>query len=84
MISGNGDHRNRCPVTFGESSEARIGYTAGQCDAFTTDWSSRSVFKSEIETGDGDEQFILPETIAKAPPGPAVLDGDTEWAQVVQ
>ena len=35
-----------------------------------------------IENGGGDEQFILPETISKEPLGPAVLDGDTEWAQV--
>ena len=72
------------PVTFGESSEARTGYTAGQCEAFTSDRSSLAVFKFEIENGGGDEQFILPETISKEPLGPAVLDGDTEWAQVVQ
>lgn len=72
------------PVTFGESSEARVGYTAGQCEAFTSDKSSLAVFKYEIENGGGDEQFILPETISKEPLGPAVLDGDTEWAQVVQ
>lgn len=72
------------PVTFGESSEARVGYTAGQCEAFTSDKSSLAVFKFEIENGGGEEQFILPETISKEPLGPAVLDGDTEWAQVVQ
>ncbi|MCY3561605.1 MAG: amino acid ABC transporter substrate-binding protein [bacterium] len=72
------------PVTFGESSEARVGYTAGQCEAFTSDKSSLAVFKYEIEDSGGDEQFILPETISKEPLGPAVLDGDTEWAQVVQ
>ena len=72
------------PTTFGESSEARTGYTAGQCEAFTSDRSSLAVFKFEIENGGGDEQFILPETISKEPLGPAVLDGDTEWAQVVQ
>ncbi len=72
------------PVTFGESSEARTGYTAGQCEAFTGDKSSLAVFKFEIEDSGGDEQFILPETLSKEPLGPAVLDGDTEWAQVVQ
>ncbi len=72
------------PVTFGESSEARTGYTAGQCEAFTSDRSSLAVFKYEIENGGGEDQFILPETISKEPLGPAVLDGDTEWAQVVQ
>ena len=72
------------PVTFGESSEARTGYTAGQCEAFTGDRSSLAVFKFEIEDSGGDEQFILPETLSKEPLGPAVLDGDTEWAQVVQ
>ena len=72
------------PVTFGESSEARVGYTAGQCEAFTSDKSGLAVFKFEIEDSGGGEQFILPETLSKEPLGPAVLDGDTEWAQVVQ
>ena len=56
--------------------------TAGQCEAFTSDKSGLAVFKFEIENGGGDEQFILSETISKEPLGPAVLDGDTEWAQV--
>ena len=71
------------PVTFGEATEARVGYTGGQCEAMTSDKSALAVFKYEIEEG-GEEQFILPETISKEPLGPAVLDGDTEWAQVVQ
>ena len=69
------------PVTFGEATEARVGYTAGQCEAMTSDKSALAVFKFEIEEGGGEEQFILPETISKEPLGPVVLDGDTEWAQ---
>ena len=72
------------PVTFGEATEARVGYTAGQCEAMTSDKSALAVFKFEIEKEGGEEQFILPETISKEPLGPVVLDGDTEWAQVVQ
>ena len=72
------------PVTFGEATEARVGYTAGQCEAMTSDKSALAVFKYEIEDEGGEEQLILPETISKEPLGPVVLDGDTEWAQVVQ
>ena len=72
------------PVTFGEATEARVGYTAGQCEAMTSDRSALAVFKYEIENEGGEEQMILPETISKEPLGPVVLDGDTEWAQVVQ
>ncbi|MYI55597.1 MAG: transporter substrate-binding domain-containing protein, partial [Acidimicrobiia bacterium] len=72
------------PVTFGEATEARVGYTAGQCEAMTSDKSALAVFKFEIGREGGEEQFILPETISKEPLGPVVLDGDTEWAQVVQ
>ena len=72
------------PVTFGEATEARVGYTAGQCEAMTSDKSALAVFKFEIENEGGEEQLILPETISKEPLGPVVLDGDTEWAQVVQ
>ena len=72
------------PVTFGEATEARVGYTAGQCEAMTSDKTALAVFKFEIEDEGGEDQFILPETISKEPLGPVVLDGDTEWAQVVQ
>ncbi len=72
------------PVIFGEATEARVGYTAGQCEALTSDRSALAVFKYEIENGGGEDQLILLETISKEPLGPVVLDGDTEWAQVVQ
>ena len=71
-------------VTFGESSDARTGYVAGQCEALTGDKSALAVYKFEIERTGGDTQTILPETRSKEPFGPVVRDGDTEWAQAVQ
>jgi general L-amino acid transport system substrate-binding protein len=40
-------------------------------------------FKFSIEEAGGEAQFIMEEIMSKEPLGPAVLDGDSEWLQVV-
>ena len=40
--------------------------------------------KSEFESAGGEAHHVLAETISKEPLGPAVVDGDTEWAQVIK
>ena len=84
FLTPEGDHEGFDADFCRVIAAAVLGDAAGQCEAFTSDKSGLAVFKFEIENGGGDEQFILPETISKEPLGPAVLDGDTEWAQVVQ
>jgi general L-amino acid transport system substrate-binding protein len=57
-------------------------FIAGQCDAWSSDRSQLTALRSEFP--DGPEALtILPEVFSKEPLGPAVADGDTEWAQVV-
>jgi len=71
------------PVPFGDSAELQAGYEAGQCEVWTSDRSQLASFKFAIEEAGGDEQFIMEEVMSKEPLGPVVLDGDSQWAQIV-
>lgn len=57
-------------------------FIAGQCDGWSSDVSQLTGFRSAYPDGP-DALEILPEVFSKEPLGPAVLDGDTQWAQVV-
>jgi general L-amino acid transport system substrate-binding protein len=57
-------------------------FIAGQCDAWSSDVSQLTGLRSEFPDGP-DALTILPEVFSKEPLGPAVADGDTEWAQAV-
>ncbi len=72
------------PNSFSDVSDLQSAYEAGQCEAWTSDISQLTAFKNTIEAGGGEEQVILNEVISKEPLGPAVLDGDTRWAQAVR
>lgn len=72
------------PIIFGEATDARTGYRAGSCEAFTSDRSILAVSKNEFEEAGEGTHHVLAEIISKEPLGPAVVDGDTEWAQVVK
>ncbi|WP_420638337.1 amino acid ABC transporter substrate-binding protein [Candidatus Poriferisocius sp.] len=71
------------PITFEGFDTLVPAYGEGQCEAMTADSSALGVFKLEIEQSGGDEQHIMTEVFSKEPLGPVVLDGDTQWAQVV-
>jgi general L-amino acid transport system substrate-binding protein len=66
-------------VEFESSDELAPAFVAGQCEVWTSDASQLASFAATLEV----ETTILPEIISKEPLGPAVADGDTEWAQVV-
>ena len=57
-------------------------FIAGQCDGWSSDVSQLTGFRSAYPDG-ADALEILPEVFSKEPLGPAVLDGDTQWAQAV-
>jgi general L-amino acid transport system substrate-binding protein len=57
-------------------------FAAGQCDGWSSDRSQLVGLRSTYP--DGPEALtLLPEVFSKEPLAPAVADGDTEWAQVV-
>ncbi len=70
--------------SFEDTDQIREALLAGQCDGWSSDVSQLTGFRSAIiEAGSAIELTILPEVFSKEPLAPAVLDGDTQWAQAV-
>lgn len=70
------------PVTVNDDSEAQRQYTAGACDAYTTDASGLAATRATL--ADAENHIILPEIISKEPLGPAVRHGDNNWGDIVR
>lgn len=67
---------------FPDTDLLQEAFIAGQCDGWSSDTSQLVGFRSAYPDGP-DALTILPEVFSKEPLGPAVLDGDTAWAQAV-
>jgi general L-amino acid transport system substrate-binding protein len=67
---------------FDDTDLIQEAFLAGQCDGWSSDTSQLVGLRSVYPDG-ADALTILPEVFSKEPLGPAVLDGDTQWAQVV-
>jgi general L-amino acid transport system substrate-binding protein len=68
--------------SFPDTDLLQEAFIAGQCDGWTSDTSQLTGLRSVYPDGP-DALTILPEVFSKQPLAPAVLDGDTEWAQAV-
>jgi len=66
-------------LEFESNEELNPAFQAGQCEVWTSDASQLASFAIGMEL----ETTILPDIISKEPLGPAVADGDSQWAQVV-
>tara|TARA_R110002073_G_scaffold118314_1_gene257339 strand:+ start:32 stop:1186 length:1155 start_codon:yes stop_codon:yes gene_type:complete len=69
-------------VAFEKSDEVVAAYDAGRCDAFTTDASG--LYSERLKLADFNDHVVLPEIISKEPLGPAVRQGDDQWADIVR
>jgi general L-amino acid transport system substrate-binding protein len=67
---------------FDDTDLLQEAFLAGQCDGWSSDVSQLTGFRSAYPNGAA-ALAILPEVFSKEPLAPAVLDGDTQWAQVV-
>ncbi|MGD2101170.1 MAG: amino acid ABC transporter substrate-binding protein [Acidimicrobiia bacterium] len=67
---------------FDDTDLIQEAFLAGQCDGWSSDTSQLVGLRSVYPDG-ADALTILPEVFSKEPLGPAVLDGDTQWAQAV-
>jgi general L-amino acid transport system substrate-binding protein len=70
------------PVPIETNAEARENYLSGRCDVYTTDASGLAATKAAFDKP-GDH-LVLPEIISKEPLGPAVRQGDDQWADIVR
>jgi len=70
------------PVPIQTNAEADQQFTAGACDAYTTDASGLAASRATYENPEN--WIILPEIISKEPLGPLVRHGDDQWADIVR
>jgi len=73
------------PVTFEENPQLQEAFLAGRCDGWTSDISQLAGIRSQWPEGEGGPEalVILDEVISKEPLAPAVVDGDSQWYDVV-
>lgn len=73
------------PLTFEENPLIQAAFIEDQCDGWTSDKSQLAGVRSAWPEDQGGPEalIILDETFSKEPLGPAVLDGDSQWAQAV-
>jgi general L-amino acid transport system substrate-binding protein len=70
------------PVVFERLDEVLSAYNSGRCDSFTTD--SSQLLSERTRLPVPDDSVILPELISREPLGPAVRQGDDQWAALVR
>ena len=68
-------------VPFENSSETAAAFEEGRCDVLTSDQSQLAGLRSQM--ADPGAVVVLPEVISKEPLGPAYLENDARWADVV-
>lgn len=68
-------------VSFDDDNQLYRAYDRGECDAVTSD-SSQLASRRETLTNP-DEHLILGERISREPLGPAFIEGDEQWRDVV-
>ena len=69
-------------VAFEKADEVVAAYDAGRCDVYTTDRSGLAAQRVKLSAPD--DHVVLPEIISKEPLGPAVQEGDSEWADIAR
>jgi len=67
---------------FEDPELIQAAFEAGQCDGWSSDVSQLTGLRSAYPAGP-EALTILPEVFSKEPLAPAVADGDSQWAQVV-
>jgi len=70
------------PVPIETNEEGQTNYLAGRCDVYTTDASGLAATRSTFDHPNA--HVVLPEIISKEPLGPAVRQGDDEWADTTR
>jgi general L-amino acid transport system substrate-binding protein len=73
------------PVTFEENPQLQEAFIQERCDGWTSDRSQLAGIRSSWpeEEGGPESLEILPDVMSKEPLAPAVLDGDSQWQDVV-
>jgi general L-amino acid transport system substrate-binding protein len=73
------------PLTFEETDPLREAFVSERCGGWTSDLSQLAGIRSQWPENQGGPEAlrILDEPLSKEPLGPAVRDGDSDWADAV-
>jgi general L-amino acid transport system substrate-binding protein len=73
------------PLIFPDNEQLQAAFVEGRCDGWTSDKSQLAAVRSAFpaDAGGPESLVILDETFSKEPLAPAVQDGDSQWAQVI-
>lgn len=73
------------PLPFTDPNQIQSAFAAGQCDGWTSDLSQLAGVRSTYprDQGGPESLVVFDEAFSKEPLGPAVRDGDDEWAAAV-
>ena len=76
---------NYTPLTFEETDPLQQAFIRDRCQAWTSDLSQLAGIRSTWPENQGGPEGlrILEEVMSKEPLGPAVRDGDDDWADIV-
>lgn len=69
-------------VDVSSDAEGERRYTAGDCDAYTTDASGLAATRAAF--ADPENHIVLPEIISKEPLGPVVRQSEARWGDIVR
>lgn len=70
------------PIPIETNEEGQANYLAGRCDVYTTDRSGLAATRAALDNPEA--HVLLPEIISKEPLGPAVAQGDEQWADAMR
>jgi general L-amino acid transport system substrate-binding protein len=70
------------PVVYEDVNATFAAYQSGRCQAITADRSALVVRQTRL--GDPENHVVLDFVISKEPLAPAVGDGDSKWADIIQ
>jgi len=73
------------PLTFEEADPLQAAFIEGRCDAWTSDLSQLAGIRSAWPEAQGGPEGLrlFEDVLSKEPLGPAVRDGDDDWADAV-
>jgi len=72
------------PILIDSVNELRGAFTAGRCDAYSTDTSALASTRFNEPPARRENLVLLPEVISKEPLGPLVRKGDDKWFDIVR
>jgi general L-amino acid transport system substrate-binding protein len=77
------NHLKFTPVVINDFNEVVRAFTAGRCDAYTTDISALAGIRVS-KLPKPDDYVVLPDALSKEPLGPMVRQGDPQWSAIVR